>query len=58
MVKNDSPIFSDKVGKKNIFIAAAEFCPFSKKNKPYFAIKPLTKPKGKTIFQKANKTLK
>lgn len=55
MVKSDSPIFNDKVGKKNMFTAIAEFfCPFYQKS--YFATNPLTKPYGKTIFQKANKT--
>ena len=50
MVKSDSPIFKDKVGKKNMFTAAAEFFCFFKKKKN-LATKPLTKSKEREIFK-------
>lgn len=58
MVKSDSPIFKDKVGKKNMFTAAAEFLFFQTKKKIHFATKPLTKSKEREFFFKANKTQK
>lgn len=57
IVKNDSPIFKDTVEKKRSQLQLNSSAVFFRK-KSSFATKPLTKPKGKTIFQKANKTQK